>query len=130
MPGMRRSASTCEPPAKPVPMTATLTATLLADHGALVHAALGRLAHEREVHAAHLGAGVVEPLDALDRTLAPPDELVAMPGVVVDELADPASGELDVCELVGLEVVRQLGDPVEPSLGRLLTPDSERLHAV
>src|SRR6185312_10724601 len=82
-------------------------AALLADHGALVHAARRGPLQEREVHGADLGPRVVEPLDPLDGALAPAHELVALAGVVLHQPADPAGGELHVRELVRLQVVGQ-----------------------
>jgi len=64
---------------------------------------------------------VVEALDPLDRLPPPAQELVPLGGVALHELADPAGRELHVRELVGLEVVGQLGDPVVSAPGRVAT---------
>src|SRR3954464_7227591 len=134
IPGTLRSASTWEEPAKPVPMTATLTARLTGT--ATRRSRCSRAPGPRgacakcEVHAPHLGARIVETLDALDRLRAPANELVPLGRVPVDELADPARRQLHVRELLRLGIDGQPRDPVEAALGRLLPPDPERLHQV
>src|SRR3954468_24628717 len=81
---------------------------------------------EREVHV--LGGVVLVPesADPLHRLAPPRDQLLLVGRVSVQQLPDPSRSQLDVRQLVGLKVVRQLGDAAEPPLLRLLLPDAKR----
>src|SRR4051812_2684679 len=77
---------------------------------------------ERELHAVgpFVVVAGVEALDPRDGAAPPARELLLAIGV--GELADPLGGEADVHPLVGLQVVAQIGDPLESRLLRLAPP--------
>ncbi len=82
-------------------------------------------AQEGEARLGTLGravGAVVKALDHIDGLAAPGDQLVAVFGLVVGELPDPVGGQRDVGQLVGLQVVAQLGDARVAALFGLLAP--------